>query len=110
MFAYDVPLVAFVRVWVDSPGRYRVNRTWRDSYVCGDVWEVSTGRLIPVRFQRGRDPEAAVRAACPELGDGRLVISVTEVATEDQCRYGADIRFYRAIQSIADTERIAGLS
>ena len=85
MGSSDVALVGFVRSWFD-----RVNG---NSYLAGDVWEVFTGRVIPVPFQYGRDPEAAVRSAAVELGHLRLVLSVVEVATEAECRHGGALQF-----------------
>ena len=86
-------LVASVCTWYD-----RVNG---NSYLAGDIVEVFTGRMIPLVFQYGRDSERAVRdavdAAGGELSDSRLIMFVTEVATEQGCRHGGLVLFCRPL-------------
>ena len=101
------PLVGradLVRLIDDAPGLVASVRTWFDrkngnSYLCGDIVEVFTGRILPLPFQYGRDPERAVRdavaAAGGELDGARLLILETEVGSERACRHGGSVRFVR---------------
>ena len=86
-------LVASVRCWFD-----RVNG---NSYLAGDILEVFTGRLLPIPFQYGRDCGVAVRdavaAAGGELLGSAVVVFITEVGTEQACRFKvAPVAFYAA--------------